>query len=145
MLRPYGLLRQKRFPAGPGFGAGFAVGFTGVGGFAGAHEAVARAFVGYWLEGFACGFHILNCFGKRSVDAGIVSGVEAVDRGFDARHCLFIGWRPVENKRSGKSRTIGSEAERLPAAPTISSDKQFAVAGRQLLAVVGGGIEVRGD
>src|SRR6266404_5827857 len=98
MLRPYGLLREKRFPAGPGFGAGFAVRFAGVGGLAGAHEAVACAFIGYWLEGFSGGFHVLICFGKCRVDAGIVSGVEAVDRGFDARHSLFIGWRPIENK-----------------------------------------------
>src|SRR5712675_543946 len=119
MLRPYGLLRQKRFPAGPGFGAGFAVGFAGVGGFAGAHEAVACAFIGYWLEGFAGGFHVLNCFGKCRVDSRVVSGIEAVDRGLNARHRVLVGWWPVENKRSGKIGAIGSEAKGLPAAPTI--------------------------
>src|SRR6267154_2457230 len=127
MLRPYGLLRQKRFPPGPGFGAGFAVGFAGVGGFAGAHEAVAGAFVGYRLEGFACGFHVLNRFGKCRADSRVVSGVEAVDRSFKARHRVLVGWRPVENKRSGKVRAIGGEAERVPAAPTISSYQSFAV------------------
>src|SRR6266481_4532139 len=113
---PLLLFCQKRFPAGPGFGAGFAVGFAGVGGLAGAHEAVACAFIGYWLEGFAGGFHILNCFGKRSVDAGIVSGVEAVDGRFNARHRVLVGWWPVENKHSGKIGAIGTEAKRLPTA-----------------------------
>src|SRR5216684_3012506 len=77
MPRPYNSFCEQRFPAGPGFGPGFAVAFAGVWGFAGAHEAVTGTFIGHRLESFAGGLHVLNCSRKSGADARIVSRVEA--------------------------------------------------------------------
>src|SRR5579864_9811095 len=145
MLRPYASFCEQRFPADPGFGAGFAVGFAGVGRFSGAHEAVAGALVRDWLESFAGCFHVLNRLGKSSADARVVSRVEAIHRSRNACYRVFIRRRPVEYESGREIAAIRCEAEGLPAAPAVSGDKQFAVAGRQFLAVVGGGIEVGSD
>src|SRR6266849_3181579 len=92
-------LLQQFLPTLPSFVAGFLVGFAGVGGFAGAHEAMARAFIGYRLISLFRFFHELARFRDGRVDAGVVAAVEAVHRASDAGDVfLLVVAVPIENK-----------------------------------------------
>ena len=55
------------------------------------------------------------------------------------------GRRAVEDEGGGKIVAMGGEGEGLAAAPAEAGDEELAVGGGQLLAVVGGGVEVGGD
>src|SRR5262249_57420622 len=72
----------------------------------------------------------------------VTAAVEAVDRGFDSDHGLFgRGWA-VEDKCAGKVGAVGGEAERLPAAPAETRDKQLLFGGGKPAAVVGSGVGI---
>src|SRR4051812_47936314 len=72
-------LLEQRLPAFPGGVARLAVG-TGVSGvLAGAHEAVAGAFVSDRLEGLVQLLHQRRRLGHGRVDARVVAAVEAVN------------------------------------------------------------------
>ena len=128
---------HETFPAFPGVSAGFAVGFYGVGGFSGAHETVACAFVGDGLESFARGFHVGDGVGKGGADALIIAGVEAVDGGLDSGHGIFVWRRALKHERGGKIRSIGCETEGLAASPTETGYEKFTVCGGQFQRVIG--------
>jgi len=49
------------------------------------------------------------------VDACIVPGIEAVDRGFDAHHRVFIRRRAIEDKSGRQIAAVGCKPERLSA------------------------------
>src|ERR1035437_6521687 len=108
---PKRLLGEESFPALPRVVAGFLVGGRGVGGFSGAHEAVARAVIGHWFEGFARGFHSGDGVWNRGADARVVAGVKAVNGRLDARHGAPVWRLTVEDERCGNIGAIGGEAE----------------------------------
>ena len=136
---------EEGSPAEPGVVASLFVGGRGVGSFAGAHEAVAGAIVGDGLVGFVESLHVDDGLGNRCADALVIAGVEAEYRRVDAGHGVFVGRRAIENERCRKIGTIGGEAEGLATSPAKADDEELAVGGRELFAVVGGGVEVSGD
>src|SRR2546429_3711052 len=120
------LFAEQTLPANPGVGARLLVGIFCIRGFAGTHEAVSGAVVGYGVVGFAGRLHLSNGIWNGRVDACIVPGIEAVDRGFDARHRVFIRRPAVENKRGRQIAAISSEPESLTAAPAIPTNEELA-------------------
>src|SRR5260370_25538631 len=95
--------------------------------FAGSHEAVSRAVVGYRVVGFAGCLQLSDGIRDGRGDACIVPGIEAVDRGFDACHSVLLWRRAVENKSGRQIAAIGCEPERLAAAPTESNNVELAI------------------
>ena len=71
----------------------------------------------------ACGLHGRYRSRDCRSDAGVVTGVEAVHRSLDARHCILLWGPAVENKGCGQIRAIRGEAERLATAPAEAADK----------------------
>ena len=108
--------------------------------FAGTHEAVPGALVGNRLIVLAGRLH--GCGGGRDggVDASVVAGVEAVDRGGDGGHVRGAG--TVKDEGGGKVFAMGGKGEGLAAAPAEADRGDFAVGCRKVLAVVGRGIEI---
>jgi hypothetical protein len=129
--------------AGEALLAGGFVGGGGVGGFAGAHEAVSCAFVGYGLVFFACCFHGIGGGGEGGADAGVVAGVEAIDGRGDGGDVSGAG--AVEDEGGGEVFAVSGEGEGLAATPAESCDGDLSVGGGNLFGVVGCGVEVRGD
>src|SRR5207253_2530283 len=129
----------------PGFFARFFVGrIRIVGGFAGAHEAVASAFIGDRIVSFTGGFHGGGGVGDCGIDARVISAIEAVYRSFDSSHCVFCRRRAVKNKSSSKVAAIGGEAKSLSATPAKSRHKEFSARGRKFLGVIGGRVQIGG-
>src|ERR1700736_56301 len=91
------LFSEQTLPAEPGVGARLLVGIFCIGSFAGTHEAVSRAVVGYRVVGFAGRFHLRDGIWNGRVDAGIIPGIEAIDRRFDAYHRVFVRGPAVDN------------------------------------------------
>src|SRR6266436_6892940 len=126
------LFAEQTLPARPSLGARLLVGIFRIGSFAGAHEAVSRAFVGHNVVGLAGGLHLCDGIGDHRANARVISGVEAVDRRLDARHRVFIRWRAVENKSGRQVGAISGKAESLAATPTKAANKELAVRGGNL-------------
>src|SRR5579875_2906582 len=96
------------------------VGSAGVRSLAGTHEAVTGAVVDDRLIGLAGGLHRLLRLGNGGGDAGIVLGVEAVDRGSDVLHQLRRGRRTVEDEGCAEISAVRCEQEGLATAPAES-------------------------
>ena len=137
-------LPEKSDEALEGLFAGGLVAGYGVGGvFASAHEAVTCAIVGDGFIFFACGLHGFDGGRNGGSDAGVVASVEAIDRSVDGGYIRWAG--AVEDEGSGEVFAVGGEGECFTAAPAEAGDSEFSVGGGEMLAVVGGCIEVSGD
>src|SRR5258708_2418573 len=111
--------------------------------FTGAHEAVSGALISYGLILFASLLHGINGVGDGGVDAGIVAGVETIDRGLDVAELLR--WSAVEDKGCAQVGAVGGEAEGLASAPAKTGDGDFAVGCGQLFGVIGHRVQIGGD
>src|ERR1700730_9150995 len=120
------LFSEQTLPAEPGVGARLLVGIFCIGGFAGTHESVSRAVVSYSCGGFAGRLHLSDGIWNGCVDACIIPGIEAVDRGFDARHGVLLRRPAVENKSGRQIAAIRSEPESLTAAPAVATNEELA-------------------
>src|SRR6185312_7470099 len=78
--------RKQFFPAVPGFIASLLIALACVRSFAGAHKAVAGTFVSHGLIGLTRSRHVFFCLRNRGVDAIVVSGIKAVNRGGNVFH-----------------------------------------------------------
>src|SRR5262249_14755127 len=95
--------------------------------FSGAHEPVPRAVVGHGLILLPGRLHPCLALGERGTDAGVVAGIEAVDRRQDLRHRGLVGADAVEDERGVELLPVGREAEGLAAAPAEAGDGELAV------------------
>jgi hypothetical protein len=129
--------------AGEALFAGGLVGGGGVGGFAGAHEAMACSVVGDGLVFFACGLHGFGGGGDGGSDAGVVAGVEAVDGSGDGGDVRGAG--AVEDEGGREVFAMGGEGEGFSSAPAEACDGDLSVGGGDFFGVIGGGVEVGGD
>ncbi len=111
--------------------------------FAGAHEAVACSIVGDGVVFFAGGLHGFGGGGDGRADAGVVAGVEAVDRSGDRGD---ISWASaIEDEGGGEVFAMSGEGEGLAPSPAEACDGDLAVGGGDLFGVVGCGVEVGVD
>ena len=126
--------------AGEALVAGGFIGGAGVGGFAGAHEAVACSVVGDRVVFFASGLHGFGGGGDGSADTGVVAGVEAVDGGGDGGDVR--GPWAVEDEGCGEVFAVSGEGEGFASTPAEAGDGDLAVACGNFFGVVGCGVEV---
>jgi hypothetical protein len=107
---------------------------------AGTHEAVSRAIVRNRLVFLARGLHCFDRAGNSGANARVVARVEPIHRsviGGDIRR----PWT-IEHKGRRQIPAVGCEGEGLAPAPTEADDRDLAVGGGQMLAIVGRGVQV---
>ena len=111
--------------------------------FPGAHEAVTGAVVGHRLVFLAGGLHGGDGAGNGGSDAGVVAGVETVHGSGDGGDVCGAG--TVKDEGRGEIVAVSGEGEGFAAPPAEADDREGAVGGGQMLAVVGRGVEIGVD